>query len=129
MKSQRPKEAILIRNTMTFDRASAEAFKHAIRDAVQFAEKHAPQQMIQVFIDEKQGLCYSFQLYDDSEAVLRHWDVSDPHIAAVMQHGTVERIEVYGSPSDAVREAILASVGSDRVTFVPGFIGFSRLVG
>ncbi|MBB1594393.1 hypothetical protein [Achromobacter sp. UMC46] len=123
----RPEQAILLRNTMAFDRGHADEFKQAIHAAVRFAEQHAPQLMVQVFIDAEQALCYSFQLYADSDAILRHWEVSDPHIAAVMKHCVVKRMEVYGSPSDAVRSGILAAVGSDKVTFTPELVGYYRL--
>lgn len=121
------KGAILLRNTMVFDRAHADEFKQAIRDAVLFAERNAPQLMVQVFLDDDNARCHSFQLYADSEAILRHWKLSDPHISAVMKHCVVERMEVYGSPSDAVRNGILASVGNDKVSFVPEFIGYFHL--
>ncbi|WP_454677252.1 hypothetical protein [Achromobacter marplatensis] len=123
----RPEHAILLRNTMAFDREHAAEFKQAIHDAVQFARQNAPQLMVQVFIDADQALCYSFQLYKDSDAILRHWEVSDPHIAAVMKHCVVKRMEVYGSPSEAVRNGILAAVGSDKVTFTPELVGYYHL--
>lgn len=123
----KPDTAILLRNTMAFNPDETDAFKLAIQDAVRFAEKNAPQLMVKVYIDTEHALCYSFQLYADSEAILRHWDVSDPHIAAVMKHCVVKHMEVYGSPSDAVRNGILAAVGSDKVTFTPELIGYHRL--
>lgn len=128
MTTEHSQGAILLRNTMAFDREHASEFKRAIREAVLFAEKNAPQLMVQVFVDDDQALCYSFQLYADSQAILRHWEVSDPHIAAVMKHCTVERMEVYGSPSDAVRKGILDALGSDKVSFVPGLTGYHHLM-
>lgn len=128
MKTEQPQGAILLRNTMAFDREHADEFKQAVQDAVRFAEKNAPQLMVQVFVDDDRALCYSFQLYDSSEAILRHWEVSDPHIAAVMKHCTVQSMEVYGSPSDAVRKGILDALGSDKVSLVPGLVGYHHLV-
>lgn len=118
---------ILLRNTMAFARQHAAAFKKAIAEAVEFASKHAPQLMVQTFIDDENGLCYSFQLFEDSDAILRHWKVSDPNIAEVMKYCVVRSMEVYGSPSDAVRDGILQSVGDATTTFVPGLVGFVRL--
>ena len=120
--------AILLRNTMAFDRNRAEDFKQAIRDAVLFAKANAPQLMVHVFIDDSQALCYSFQLYQDSESILRHWEVSDPHIARVMQYCVVQSMEVYGTPSQAVREGILAGVDQAKVSFLPELIGYHHLV-
>jgi hypothetical protein len=90
--------AILLRNTMAFDRQHASEFERAIFDAVEFARKNAPQLMVQVYIDEEKALCYSFQLFQDSEAILRHRQISDPNIAQVMKYCVVRSMEVYGSP-------------------------------
>lgn len=127
METEQPEGAILLRNTMAYDREHADEFEQAIRNAVLFAEKNAPQLMVQVFIDHEKSLCYSFQLYANSEAILRHWEVSDPHITEVMRYCVVKSMEVYGSPSESVRNGILQSVGSDKVTFTPGLVGYYHL--
>jgi len=127
MKTQQHDGAILLRNTMAYDREHTDEFIHAIQEAVSFAKVHAPQLMVQVFLDQDSALCYSFQLYANSEAILRHWKVSDPHITAVMRHCVVKSMEVYGSPNEEVRNGILASVGSDKVTFTPGLTGYYHL--
>lgn len=119
--------AVLLRNTMAFNRQRANEFKQAIYNAVRFAEEHAPQLMVQVFVDDEKALCYSFQLYPDSEAILRHWEVSDPHISEVMKHCVVQSMEVYGSPNEAVRTGILGAVGDDKVTFIPELVGYYHL--
>lgn len=118
---------ILMRNTMAFDRQHAAEFKRAVANAVEFASKHAPQLLVQAYIDDENGLCYSFQLYQDSEAILRHWQVSDANIAEVMKHCEVRSLEVYGNPDQAVRDGILAGLGEARVSFTPGLAGFLRL--
>jgi hypothetical protein len=118
---------ILLRNTMAFDRDHAADFKKAIVAAVEFARQHAPQLMVQTFVDDEKGLCYSFQLYQDSDAILRHWQVSDANIAEVMKYCVVRSMEVYGTPSEAVRQGILRSVGEASVSFTPALAGFSRL--
>lgn len=118
---------VLLRNTMAFDKQHAAAFKRAVVNAVEFARRHAPQLMVQTYIDDEKGLCYSFQLFPDSEAVLRHWQVSDPNIAEVMKYCVIRSMEVYGNPGKAVRDGILAAVGPARVSFTPGLVGFSRL--
>ena len=85
MTTDRQTSPILLRNTLAFDRQQVAEFKRAIVNAVEFANRHAPQLMVQTYVDDENGLCYSFQLFQDSEAVLRHWQVSDPSIAAVMK--------------------------------------------
>lgn len=111
---------------MAFQRAHATEFKGAIAKAVDFAHKHAPQLMVQVYIDDESALCYSFQLYKDSDAILRHWQVSDANIAEVMKYCVVRSMEVYGSPSEAVRTGILNAVGESSVSFTPELVGFIR---
>ena len=118
---------ILLRNTMAFDRRHADEFKRAILNAVDFARKHAPQLLVQVYIDDEKALCYSFQLFQDSEAILRHWQISDPNITEVMKYCVVRSMEVYGSPNEAVRLGILKSVGDTSVSFTPELVGFFRL--
>ncbi|WP_433031169.1 hypothetical protein [Actinomycetospora sp. CA-053990] len=46
---------------------------------------------MQVFIDDERLLAHSFQLYPDSAAIAEHWRLSDPSIAEVMEHCSVER--------------------------------------
>ncbi len=127
MSTDKTSGPILLRNTMAFDRQHAADFKKAVVNAVEFAKKHAPQLMVQTYVDDEKGLCYSFQLYQDSDAILRHWQVSDSNIAEVMKYCVVRSLEVYGTPSDAVREGILGSVGEANVSFTPELVGFFRL--
>lgn len=127
MSADKSNGPILLRNTMAFDRQYAAEFKNAIINAVEFANKHAPQLMVQTYVDDEKGLCYSFQLFQDSDAILRHWDVSDPNIAEVMKYCVVRNMEVYGSPTEVVRDGILSSVGEANVSFTPELVGFFRL--
>lgn len=117
---------ILLRNTMEFDLQHAAEFKKAIISAVEFANKYAPQLMVQTYINDESGLCYSFQLFQDSGAILRHWQISDPNISEVMKYCVVRSMEVYGNPSRKVRDGILESVGEASVSFTPELIGFCR---
>ena len=118
--------AILFRNTMAYDTLNADKFKQAIYNAVEFAQENAPQLMVQVFIDENLGLAYSFQLYRNSEDILKHWNVSDENIGEVMKYCEVKKLEVYGNPSKEVIDGILGSVDRDKVTFTPELVGFHQ---
>lgn len=62
----------------------------------------------------------------NSDAILEHWRVSDPHIAEVMKLGEVRSMEVYGNPDQALRDAILGSVGDALVAFIE-LVGFHHL--
>jgi hypothetical protein len=100
---------LLFRNTMRITPGHEVEFRAAIVDAVDFARTHAPQLLVDVFVDDEAGTATSFQIYADSDSVERHWELSDPYIARVMEHCTVERFEVFGSPSDAVRAGLARS--------------------
>jgi hypothetical protein len=117
---------LLFRNTMRITPGHTEAFREAILAAVAFAEEHGPQLMVDVFIDEEQQTATSFQLYPDSAAVLRHWQLSDPYIADVMAHCRVERFEVFGEPSADVR-AGFGGINDMDVTIHPRLTGYLKL--
>lgn len=127
MNTKQTHGAILLRNTMAFDPQHVSEFKQAIKKAVEFAEKHAPQLMVQVYIDQEQALAYSFQLYEDSDAIIHHWEISDPYINEVMKYCEVQSMEIYGNPAEDVRSGILDSVGDANVTFTPELVGFYRI--
>jgi hypothetical protein len=122
----KPDEMLLFCNTMRITDGHLAGFKDAIREAVEFVEQHGPQLMVQTFIDEQQMLAYSLQLYRDSESVLVHWRLSDPYISKVMEHCTVEKFDVYGQPSEEVRER-LNQLGESLTTVTPRLVGFVRL--
>ena len=110
---------ILLHNTMRVT-GDLDAYRTAVADAVSFVEREGPQLMVEVFIDEANRLAHSFQLYQDSEAILAHWKLSDPYIQEVMKHCEIDELVVYGEPSAEVLEGI----GDVRV--VPQFTGFIR---
>jgi hypothetical protein len=118
---------LLLHNTMRIRPGHLEQYKAAVQRAVEFVEEHGPQIMVQVFIDEERLEAHSFQLYPDSAAILAHWKLSDPYIQDVMQHCTVERLEMFGEPDERVRSAMSPVDTSDvsQRTF-PRLIGFLR---
>lgn len=122
-----PDEMLLFRNTMRITAGHLTDYKGAVREAVEFAEQHGPQLMVQTFIDEQQMLAYSYQLYRDSESVLVHWRLSDPYISKVMEHCTVENFDVYGQPSEEVMEG-LNWLGECLTTVKPRIVGFVRFL-
>ena len=117
---------LLFRNTMKIEPGHAEEFRKAIEDAVEFAAEHAPQIMVDVFIDEEQQTATSFQIYPDSDAVLRHWELSDPYIEKVMEHCTIANFEVFGSPSEEVRDGF-GRMSGPTVTMYPRLIGYLKI--
>jgi hypothetical protein len=117
---------LLFRNTMQITEGHLDDFRQAIEDAVDFAEQHAPQLMVDVFVDEDRHTATSFQIYPDSQAVLRHWELSDPYISKVMEHCSVAKFEVFGSPSDEVRNGFGRMSGVD-VSMQPRLTGYLKL--
>jgi hypothetical protein len=121
---------LLMHNTMKITEGHLDGFREAVRRAVGFVEEHGPQLMVRVFVDEARLRAHSFQLYADSEAVRTHWRLSDPYIAAVMEHCSVERLDVYGNPDAEVRAALEpGGPGPFPVSITPLFTGFVRLGG
>ncbi|MEU6114537.1 hypothetical protein ABZ840_08400 [Streptomyces sp. NPDC047117] len=119
---------ILFRNTMRITDGHVDGFRHAIAQAVAFAQEHGPQLMVEVFIDEERMLAYSFQLYRDSDAIRAHWRLSDPYIREVMEHCTVQHFEIFGEPDHDIVAALKTPGGeSFPFTITPRLAGFTRL--
>ena len=93
---------LLLHNTMRITDGHLDEFRAAVERAVEFVEEHGPQLAVQVFIDNDRLLAHSFQLYPDSAAIVRHWELSDPYIAEVMEHCSVENLDMYGEPEEDV---------------------------
>jgi hypothetical protein len=119
---------LLLHNTMRITEGHIEGFRSAVEKAVAFVEEHGPQLAVQVFIDGERLVAHSFQLYPDSAAIVAHWSLSDPYIREVMEHCTVERLEMYGEPEeDVVGDAFRPDATGDVPrTVVPRLIGFVR---
>ncbi|MFC7304071.1 hypothetical protein ACFQVC_07565 [Streptomyces monticola] len=118
---------LLFRNTMRITDGHLEGFRAAIARAVEFAQEHGPQLMVQTFVDEERMLAHSFQLYRDSDAVRLHWKLADPYIQDVMEHCTVENFEVFGEPDADVAAGVRAALGEhSSLTFSPRIAGFLR---
>ncbi|MGY0019004.1 hypothetical protein ACVHNB_08470 [Streptomyces sp. YJ-C3] len=118
---------LLFRNTMRITEGHVVEFREAIANAVDFAQRHGPQLMVQTFIDESRMLAHSFQLYQDSDAVRAHWALSDPYIQDVMKHCSVDRFEVFGQPDPDVAQGLRSVLGEGaRITFSPRTAGFLR---
>lgn len=120
-------QPLLMHNTMRITAGRLAEFMQAVRRAVEYVERHGPQLMVQVFVDEAQEKAHSFQLYPDSAAVLRHWSLSDPYISDVMRHCTVESLDLYGEPDEAVTEGLSSMLADGVVRLVgPLHVGFVR---
>lgn len=107
--------------------SNLENFKQAIQAAVDFAERFGPQLMVQTFIDAARMLAVRYQLYRDSNVILEHWRLADPHIAEVMKHCAVIDIQIYGEPNSTVMDRMREMLEDGCATQVPRLSGFVRL--
>ncbi|GAU83027.1 hypothetical protein [Bosea sp. BIWAKO-01] len=119
-------EQIIIRNVMRITEGRLGRFREAVRQAVDHVEQNGPQLTVRTFIDDDEMCAVSFQLYRNSDDILRHWQMSDPHIQAVSEHCTVEAIEIYGSISKEVEAGLAPFVNDGRGRIAKPFAGFSR---
>ncbi|MBX4871088.1 hypothetical protein HJA87_15785 [Rhizobium bangladeshense] len=119
-------EQILLRNQMKITDGRLAPFSDAVRQAIEFVEKHGPQLMVQAYIDEWNMRAVSFQLYRNSADVLRHWHLSDPYIKAVCEHCTVEKLDVYGTPNEQVVAGLAQFLEDGRALIIRPLAGFSR---
>lgn len=120
--------AILLINTMDITPGHLAQFRESVQASIDFVREHGPQLMVEVYVDEQALRAYSFQLHRDSESILSHWKLSDPHIRNVMQHTSVRRLDIYGQPNEEVMAGMrpFADTGV-TVTVTPYFTGFNRL--
>lgn len=120
-------DRILQISTFDIRAGRLEAFKESVRKAVLFAEAEGPQLWVQTYIDEAEMRAHSCQIMADSEAILRHWRMSDPYISDVMETCVMRRLEIYGQPTDEVLRGLepLKSQGV-KVVVTPEFFGFQE---
>ena len=113
---------------MQIEPGKLKEFKESVRNSLEFVEMNGPQLMVEVYVDEGSLRAYSFQVFPDSEAMLSHWKMSDPYIRDVSRHITVERLDLYGQPNDAVMEGLRPfSEDGVVVTVTPNLAGFARI--
>jgi len=93
-----------------------------------FLETNGPQLLAEVCIYENEMRAHGIQIHRNSESILSHWQLADPHMRDVMQYTTTTRVDIYGQPNEAVMEGMrrLSSQGA-VLSVTPRFVGFSRL--
>ena len=116
--------------TFQIKNGALEKFKEAVRKSIDFLETNGPQLVAEVCIDENEMRAHGIQVHRDSESILTHWQLADPHMRDVMQHITTTRVDIYGQPNEAVMEGMrrLSSQGA-VISVTPQFAGFIRLPG
>jgi len=121
---------IVFITTFQIENGALEKFKEAVRKSLDFLETNGRQLMAEVCIDENEMRAHGVQVHRDSESILTHWQLADPHMRDVMQYITTTRVDIYGQPNEAVMEGMrrLSSEGA-VMTVTPLFAGFCRLAG
>jgi hypothetical protein len=120
---------IVFITTFQIKKGALEKFKEAVRKSMDFLEINGPQLMAEVCINENEMRAHGVQVHRDSESILTHWQLADPHMRDVMQYITTTRVEIYGQPNEAVMEGMrrLSSHGA-VLSVTPKFAGFNRLM-
>ncbi len=121
-------EPIVFVTTFRIQDGALEKFKEATRKSMEFLQSNGPQLFAEVCIEENEMRAHGIQVHRDSESILAHWQLADPHMRDVMQYITTTRVDIYGQPSEAVMEGMrrLSSQGA-VLPVTPRFAGFSRL--
>ena len=120
---------IVFITTFQIENGALEEFKEAVRKSTDFLETNGPQLLAEVCIDENEMRAHGVQVHRDSESILTHWQLADPHMRDVMQHITTTRVDIYGQPNEAVMEGMRRLTSQGAVLSVtPRFAGFSRFV-
>ena len=121
---------IVFITTFQIENGALEKFKEAARKSTDFLETNGPQLMAEVCIDENEMRAHGIQVHRDSESILTHWQIADPHMRNVMQYIATTRVDIYGQPNEAVMEGMrrLSSQGA-VLCVTPRFAGFSRFPG
>ena len=119
---------IIFITNFQIENGALEKFKEAVRKSMDFLETNSPQLMAEVCIDENEMRAHGVQVHRDSESILAHWQLAEPHMRAVMQYTTTPRIDIYGQPNEAVMVGMrrLSSQGA-VISVSPRFVGNSRL--
>ncbi|MDS1271528.1 hypothetical protein RIF23_14610 [Lipingzhangella sp. LS1_29] len=118
---------IILHNVMRIHDGQLEEFTAAIHAAVDHVERNGTPLMVQVFLDPENMLAHSIQLHRDSESIERHVDIAAQGIARVMDHCTIQRFDVFGDVSPAVRALLPDESVPGQI--LPPVSGFLRLAG
>jgi hypothetical protein len=123
-------DPIVFITTFEIQDGALENFKEAVGKSMAFLETNGPQLLAEVCINEEEMRAHGVQVHRDSESILAHWQLADPHIRDVMQYITTTRVDVFGQPNDAVMEGMRRLSGQGAVlTVTPRHAGFLRLGG
>ena len=105
----------------------------AIDALVDFVHAHEPRVLgYQVFIDERTARMTVLQVHPDSASMEHHMAVAAPAFAGFVGLLDMDTMEIYGSPSPALVEAMQQKarmLGAAAVRVLPAVAGFTRFAG
>jgi quinol monooxygenase YgiN len=126
-------EPIIFVDTFNIRAGKLEDFKQATKEIVELVQSNEPQLLLYgVHLNNDGTQMTGVQMHTDSASIEKHFMVAGPHFGKVME--CLEgggKMEVFGSPSDNVRQQMeqMASSMGVAVTFSDLFAGFARLKG
>ncbi len=103
--------------------------KEASRELGQFLEANHPRMLhFEIYIDDAAREMTVIQIHPDEESLLLHLKLAGEKIAQAYEflEGTT-RIEIYGTPSDALRQQVEQMAMGAPLRFNAANAGFSRL--
>lgn len=106
-----------------------ELARTASRGLSEFLEANHPRVAhFQIYLDEAASTLTVLQVHPDEDSLRMHLQLAGEKIAAAYEflEGTT-RIEIYGSPSDAMVQQVTRQAMGAPVEFRSAFAGFSRL--
>jgi len=108
---------------LTINDGGLDTFKELAAGYAAAAEENEPgTTTYQWYLAEDNSKCLLHESFTDSEALLQHLANVGPSLPDLLAVSPITRVEVFGTPSDAAREA-LDGLGS---IYFPHFTGFQR---
>ena len=108
---------------LTINDGGLDRFKELAAGYAAAVEENEPSTTTyQWYLAEDNGKCLLHEAFTDSDALLQHLDNVGPSLPDLLAVSPITRVEVFGTPSDAAREALIGLGAS----FYPHFVGFQR---
>ena len=104
--------------------------KVLIQELAEFVEANEPSVLAyQIYVEDSGERMSVFQIHEDSASLERHMEIGMPLFLKFLGSINLERIDVYGEPSQSLRDVLKAkaeSLGTGGVAIHSFAAGFSR---
>jgi hypothetical protein len=119
---------LVLLTTLKIHAGRLDAFKASVLNAIEFANAHGPQLLVAVSVNEQNMHAYTCEIQPNPENLAEHWRIAEPQMSELMNHCTLLRLEVHGTPSAWVRQRLLQLAEHGvALTIRPQLTGFQRL--